>query len=41
VGLWIFHRVGSAGWFDASNNNDGSGPYGGYCSTPMKDKILE
>ena len=23
-------------WFDASNNNDGSGPYGGYRSTPLK-----
>ena len=23
-------------WFDASNNNDGGGPYGGYRSTPMK-----
>jgi hypothetical protein len=23
-------------WFDASNNNDGLGPYGGYRSTPLK-----
>jgi hypothetical protein len=23
-------------WFDASNNNDGIGPYGGYRSTPLK-----
>jgi hypothetical protein len=23
-------------WFDASNNNDGGGPYGGYRSTPLK-----
>jgi hypothetical protein len=23
-------------WFDASNNNDGVGPYGGYRSTPLK-----
>jgi hypothetical protein len=23
-------------WFDASNNNDGMGPYGGYRSTPLK-----
>jgi len=23
-------------WYDASNNNDGMGPYGGYRSTPLK-----
>jgi hypothetical protein len=23
-------------WFDASNNNDGMGPYGGYRSTPLQ-----
>jgi hypothetical protein len=32
----IFNRWSIRYWFDASNNNDGLGPYGGYRSTPLQ-----